>query len=250
MSLSYLGIRLDNTIHTFDYINSNPGKFFRSLQISSQNYIFHYHEEYGQCLVLMVRPENDRSFPNELCATGGKNDPVKGHPGFIEDATQTAIRETLEELGLKMNNLVKFGQVVTPHAAFVNFSYSEISSEDLKKLSPNRDEVAAAVLAPIDRLRQYKSEERVFTIKYKSPYCLPENESKDLVFKAQIMNIKKEDLHVLWGEIKSDSLMFRPMGYREFERVVLSRKNQPDFKICQSYLTPCYNIQSRDIPIA
>lgn len=241
---------LKDTIPTFDYINDNRDRFFKAFVMSSQNYLIYEDKELGTCLLFMTRPKDDRHFPEELCPPGGKHDPLEavnnGKGEAIEDPSQAAKRETREEFGIDVKKISKFGSICNPRGTFINLLVSEINEEDLKNLNPCKIEVGSICLLSIEKLRTYKIENKLQDCKYDPKCHLPEYE-KGFSVEVPIMKIRKSDFRILWGEIEKEEVVFRPQGYFELERTVLSRVSaDPEFSIANhERISACYNLMNR-----
>lgn len=93
---------------------------------------------------LHIRQGGEISFP------GGKYE--------VSDKTteNTAIRETIEELGVskeKIRVLGKFGTLVSPNGIILEVYAGYIDIESIEELNYNRDEVERVLLVPIDFFR-------------------------------------------------------------------------------------------------
>ena len=91
-----------------------------------------------------IRQGGEISFP------GGKYE--------VSDKTteNTAIRETIEELGVskeKIRVLGKFGTLVSPNGIILEVYAGYIDIESIEELNYNRDEVERVLLVPIDFFR-------------------------------------------------------------------------------------------------
>ncbi len=188
---------------------------------------------------MITRAKHLRHFPGELCPAGGKIEPGS-------NAIETAIRESDEEIGYTPTDPKKFGQVINPMANMVNLFYSKISDEELKNLKISRDECSSICLLPLKKLREYATEDVSIEIKFDGSKHAPILKDTDgFTAKTKLIKIKKSDLIVLHGEIPDEEVKFRPQGFFELERIVLSRINQPGFVIGQGIVEPCFNFSGK-----
>ncbi|WP_059170197.1 CoA pyrophosphatase [Bacillus sp. FJAT-27445] len=99
----------------------------------------------GVAVLFEVRSMELRRQPGEICFPGGRVDPED------TDEKEAAIRETLEELGIKRGNIEgvlpldylisPFGMIIYPFAGFV---------KDTAGIKPNKAEVGEVFTVPLD----------------------------------------------------------------------------------------------------
>lgn len=97
-------------------------------------------------ILFEVRSASLNRQPGEICFPGGKVE-----PGEMSRPQDTAIREAVEELGIRQDQVVLVGPLdyqVTPPGTLI-YPYLGII-EDLEIINPNTDEVAATFLAPLE----------------------------------------------------------------------------------------------------
>ncbi|QHE51109.1 CoA pyrophosphatase [Pontibacillus sp. HMF3514] len=105
-------------------------------------------KEDGMHLLFEVRSLNMRRQPGEVCFPGGKVDEED------EDTQYTAVREAVEELGVRrdrIKDIYSFGYMVSPFGMKVD-AYVGFLKCDEQDLTPNPKEVAEVFTVPLDFL--------------------------------------------------------------------------------------------------
>ncbi|PLX34183.1 MAG: CoA pyrophosphatase [Clostridiales bacterium] len=98
------------------------------------------------CLLFEIRSKNLKTQPREICFPGGgieKN----------EAPSQSAIRETMEELNLSQKQIRLIGaidRISTPFNLFIYCYVGLLDIESVGALSVNRDEVQSVFTVPLD----------------------------------------------------------------------------------------------------
>ncbi|HBC91845.1 MAG TPA: CoA pyrophosphatase [Pelotomaculum sp.] len=104
-------------------------------------------EKEGRPHVLFeVRSESLNRQPGEICFPGGKVEPEE-----MAQPQETAIREAVEELGIRRDQVVLIGPLdyqITPPGTLIYPFLGMI--EDLHRINPNPNEVAGTFLAPLE----------------------------------------------------------------------------------------------------
>lgn len=121
------------------------------------------------------------SQPGEICFPGGRAD--KSDQSFEE----TAVRETIEELGFEVgdiNVLGKLGVVVSHHSSTIHCYVGFVHWRDVYHKRYNPDEVEEIMLVDIDKLLEIKPE--TYKVKVKAiAYEEDENGNKIELFPAK-----------------------------------------------------------------
>ncbi|KGX93417.1 NUDIX hydrolase [Pontibacillus halophilus JSM 076056 = DSM 19796] len=102
--------------------------------------------EDGLHLLFEVRSYHMRRQPGEICFPGGKYDPED------QGTKETAIREAVEELGIKpgdVRDVYELGYMVSPFGMKVEAYIGLLTCEE-EELLPNPDEVAEVFTVPLD----------------------------------------------------------------------------------------------------
>ncbi|MEH7222640.1 CoA pyrophosphatase [Bacillus sp. JJ1566] len=95
-------------------------------------------------ILFEVRSSQLRRQPGEICFPGGKMDPTD------KDEKHTAIRETMEELGLKENDITEVSPLdyfVSPFGTIIYPFVGVINNPD--EIRPNPDEVGEVFTVPL-----------------------------------------------------------------------------------------------------
>ncbi|NLK51308.1 MAG: CoA pyrophosphatase [Syntrophomonadaceae bacterium] len=108
-------------------------------------------EKKGQvCVLFEVRAKNLRRQPGEICFPGGRIEAID------QDPSQTAIRETCEELGLSAENIeviAPLDLLITPFNTVIHPFLCKI--DNISRLNPNPHEVAEIFYVPLNFLYTY-----------------------------------------------------------------------------------------------
>ncbi len=139
---------------------------------------------------------------------------------------------------------------MNPFGNKVNFFCSKISQKDLKRIKLDLNESSAVALIPISCLRGYKTEAEITDCTYDKYHKvqLPKfKETNGFIASTNIIRVPTKDIIILQGEINVPTLTFRPQGYFELERTVLSRLDEPSFKVGRTVTKPCLNLEARKL---
>ncbi|MGH4051098.1 MAG: NUDIX hydrolase [Clostridium sp.] len=96
----------------------------------------------GLSIVFEVRAFNLRSQPGDVCLPGGRVEPG-------ENPKETAIRETMEELNLKRNQIEVIGDMDYYISPYGNILYSFVGNLKYGEINPSRDEVDHIFKVPL-----------------------------------------------------------------------------------------------------
>lgn len=105
-------------------------------------------------LIYEVRSENLRAQPGEICFPGGKVELNEHH-------SETAIRETCEELNLAREDIEIIGQIddiVTPFNMYIHV-YVGVLNVEYDEILANENEVKELFAVPLSYLIDYKVQE-------------------------------------------------------------------------------------------
>ncbi|AGK53840.1 NUDIX hydrolase [Bacillus sp. 1NLA3E] len=107
----------------------------------------------GLHILFEVRAYNMRRQPGEICFPGGKVDPEDQNEQY------TAIRETSEELGIRLNSISSIFPLDYMVTAFGNIIYPFLGVIDTPDdIVPNESEVAEIFTVPLEYFREVKPE--------------------------------------------------------------------------------------------
>ena len=107
----------------------------------------------GQNHLLFQQRAQGIKQENEICFPGGKYD-----LDIDQNYQQTAVRETIEELGVKreeINILAKLGTIVAPIGATIDAYVGELKISSLSELQLNYEEVAEVFAIPLSYFKDY-----------------------------------------------------------------------------------------------
>lgn len=142
-----------------------------------------------------IRQAGEISFP------GGKKDKKD------KDFMQTAIRETVEELGIKKKNIIKpkkFGTLISENGILIECYLARLNIKNIGEISYNREEVEKLLLVPIkffmetepyhekiefQNIVKFDVKKYNFTERYHSPWK----------FKDRKISIFMYDKEPIWG---------------------------------------------------
>lgn len=141
-------------------------------------------------LVLMVMIDEEYHFlfqqrasnirqEGEICFPGGEYDPK-----IDKSYEQTAIRETIEELGIKrdrINVLGRQGTIVAPMGATVDSFIGVLEIDDLDKLNVNEEEVAEVFTLPVSYFEKHKPEKHKVRLEVQPSYIDESGEKRILL---------------------------------------------------------------------
>ena len=130
----------------------------------------------------------------EICFPGGAYD-----SSIDKDFSETAVRETTEELGID-HDIIKvdhhLGFLVANMGAAVNIFTGTIDIKDLSELAPNTEEVESVHLVPVDFFLNNEPEEYKLHVEIKSAYDNEKGE-KVILFPAEKLGLP-EKYHNSW----------------------------------------------------
>jgi ADP-ribose pyrophosphatase len=150
----------DLTIHDFERIFKNR----QAKSLSNYRYfsvLVPLVEKDGELYLLYeVRSDSLKRQPGEVCFPGGRmeND---------ESAEECAIRETIEELNIEVNDIRIIAQLdyIHTYSNFTLYSFlGVIDYEAVKNMSVNQDEVKEVFLVPVSYLEETKPEIYIFDV--------------------------------------------------------------------------------------
>ena len=150
----------DLTIHDFERIFKNR----QAKSLGNYRYfsvLVPLVEKDGELYLLYeVRSDSLKRQPGEVCFPGGRmeND---------ESAEECAIRETIEELNIEVNDIRIIAQLdyIHTYSNFTLYSFlGVIDYEAVKNMSVNQDEVKEVFLVPVSYLEETKPEIYIFDV--------------------------------------------------------------------------------------
>ncbi|HKL11134.1 MAG TPA: CoA pyrophosphatase [Clostridia bacterium] len=127
------------------------------------------------CLLFEIRSKNLKTQPREICFPGGgieKN----------EAPSQSAIRETMEELNLSKKQIRLIGaidRISTPFNLFIYCYVGLLDIESVDGLSINRDEVEDVFTVPLDYFMENEPSVHYIGMKLDIPDDFPFNKIQD-----------------------------------------------------------------------
>lgn len=143
--------------------------------------------------------------PGEVSFPGGHFDPAKD-----KNLLDTAIRETIEELGIKPNKikyLGKLGSLVTPMRIIVDAFMAKISVNKIDTLKFDASEVEKVFTIPISFFFENDPEQYYSQIQI-NPYKKDENGNKKVLFPAKELGLPSR-YSKPWSKGKHRILVYR-----------------------------------------
>jgi 8-oxo-dGTP pyrophosphatase MutT (NUDIX family) len=159
-------------------------------------------------ILFQVRSKNIKQG-GEISFPGGKVD--LNDKSFSE----TAVRETCEELGLskeKIDIKVELNSLVSPFNSLIKSFIAFIDIRDIKALNINKDEVEEVFLVPLRWF--YENEAEVYKIYLKShPYKVSVEGNKFITFPAKDLGLP-EQYHDSWENSSRNIYFYNYNGYK------------------------------------
>jgi peroxisomal coenzyme A diphosphatase NUDT7 len=129
---------------------------------------------------------------SEICFPGGEYDSRTD-----KSLLDTAVRETIEELGVKKENITLIGKtdiLVGNMGVTVDPFLAEIRITDMEELTPDKDEVEKVFLIPISFF--YETPPEIYYLKLQvHPYYTTENGEKIDLFPAKELDLPEKYLN-------------------------------------------------------
>lgn len=141
----------------------------------------------------------------EICFPGGKYDEEKD-----KNFEETAIRETIEEIGIareKIKIIGKLDMVIASMGTIVQGFVGELKINSIKEFDINRDEVEKIFTVPVSYFEKNQPEKYKVAIKVSS--TIIDEEGKELIiFPAKQLGLP-EIYHSTWGNSKNNIFVYR-----------------------------------------
>lgn len=150
--------------------------------------------------LLFQRRSENISQANEICFPGGRFEKNKDN-----SFKQTAVRETMEELGLpseKIKLIGKLGAVVASMGVLIEVYTGRLLISGIDELEIDRSEVADVFLLPLQELCEKKMEKFHIRVKH-DPF-----DNGKLIFPAKSLSLPHR-YHKVWGDRKQRVLAFK-----------------------------------------
>lgn len=163
----------------------------KPLFIGKENYfhsvVFVPFVEIAEVQFLLFQKRSDKiRQPGEICFPGGGVDPFKDRTK--ED---TAIRETIEELGVSRKQIEvgkELGVMISPLGAFVEVILGKLAINNISQVNPDSKEVEKVFLVPVDYFRNNLPQE--YDLKYEIHSVVKGKDGEELeLFPAQKLGI-------------------------------------------------------------
>lgn len=142
----------------------------------------------------------------EICFPGGLFDPAQD-----ADLEQTAIRETMEELGIPPEQIAvigPLGTLVASMGAIVDAFVGVARIDDLNELRINRSEVRSVFTIPVSRFETVPPDEYQALVRV-HPTCIDEDTGQEVVlFPAGQLGLPKRYTRP-WGTARQRILVYR-----------------------------------------
>lgn len=146
---------------------------------------------------------------NEICFPGGRTEQA-----IDSDYRSTAIRETVEELGIQAARITVLGRLdtlIASGAKIIEAFIGRLNIDSLDELHPNPNEVAEVFTLPVDYFiahppKQYSVETRVYS------QVTDSNGNLDILLPAAELGLPSR-YHTYWGEYRFPVYVFdTPQG--------------------------------------
>lgn len=144
----------------------------------------------------------------EICFPGGKYDKVKD-----KDFEETAIRETIEEIGIdreKIKIIGKLDMVIASMGTIVDGFVGELKINSIEELNINKDEVEKIFTVPVSYFQKKLPEKYKVAIKVAST-IIDEDGKEVIIFPAKQLGLPKM-YHSTWGNSKNNILVYKASG--------------------------------------
>jgi len=136
--------------------------------------------------LLFEKRSSKISQPGEICFPGGKFDPAKD-----KNPCETAIRETIEELGIcrnQINSAGKLGTLITRMGAAVDVFIAELNIESADTLKINKKEVEKLISVPVKYFLENNPLEYPLRVEV-HPYYFEESGKKIITFPSEELGL-------------------------------------------------------------
>ncbi len=146
----------------------------------------------------------------EICFPGGKIDPKLDIDRYGPSYKKTAIRETIEELGVEKNKIVIAGRLdtlITPMGVVVDAFIGKLIIDDISELNIRKSEVEEAFLLPVSFFYEKNLEEYKVRLEVQ-PSCIDENGKNILLLPVKELGLP-ENYEKPWG-----GRLYRIFAYR------------------------------------
>ncbi len=141
----------------------------------------------------------------EICFPGGRF-----HPEKDENYRETALRETVEELGVRRAKLSVIGQmdtIVAPMGATIDSFVTVLPPEQLEELEPEKTEVAETFTVPVEYFEE--TEPEIYDVKLEvKPTHEDEAGNREVLLPARELGLP-ERYHKPWGGKKYNIYIYR-----------------------------------------
>jgi len=185
-------------------------------KIASENYIIGQEKYFKAAVVIpLFNQDSEIHILFEKRAAEIRQGGEVSLPGgeceiFENNTSQTAIRETSEELGIereKINYLGKYGFLITPFGALIDVHLIELLISDIKELNYDKTEVESVFSLPLKYFLD--NEPEIFFAKAQVlPNYVDKNGNLVDLFPAKEFNLP-EKYHKPWGTHKHRILVYR-----------------------------------------
>lgn len=162
----------------------------------------------GELNILFQKRAKNIRQGGEICFPGGGIDKTK-------DSTykQTAIRETIEELGISRDNIIVEGRMdtlVAPIGAVIEIFVGRITDNNFQKYPFNKSEVEKLFVVPFDFFKTTKPD--IYKIRHEiQPFEYDKEGNKINTFPTRELNLPKK-YHDNWGGRQSEVYVYKTNG--------------------------------------
>jgi peroxisomal coenzyme A diphosphatase NUDT7 len=143
--------------------------------------------------------------PREICFPGGKHD-----PDTDDSYQETAIRETIEEVGIQKNQIKILGRLntlITPMGVIVETFPALIKIRSLSELAINHNEVEKVFTVPVAQFQEADPEQYHVRVEIQ-PTIHDQHGKPQSLFPAQELGLP-EKYHQPWGGNKMRILVYK-----------------------------------------
>ncbi len=193
--------------HIINSLPKTPNILGRDRYFNSVVFIPFLDIDGEQHILFQKRAKNIRQG-GEISFPGGGFEPLKD-----KNYKETAIRETVEELGIKPDDIVIDGQMdtlVTPNGAIIEIFVGRITDSDFLNYPINKDEVEKLFTVPFSYFKD--TEPDTYLVRHEiQTYTYDSNGSKVKTFPTKKLNLPVK-YHDSWGGRQSEIYLYQVEG--------------------------------------
>lgn len=159
----------------------------------------------GEYVFLFQKRASNIRQAGEICFPGGGHEPHTDN-----DYRDTAIRETIEELGIKKESIHIDGTLdtfVAHMGAVINIFVGRLKIKNLSELNINKSEVEEIITIPVSHFIDNKADEYEVRVEIQPSY-IDDQGKKNILLPAKELGLP-EKYHQPWGGKKHRVLVYK-----------------------------------------